>query len=350
MNAEAHCSAASIVVSKSPVVWLVVSSFRHDREIATMLEQVQNLPVRLFDSILIVDSLGTGEVPAAVARHGWQNVIYRSYDRNLGSAGNLAERLRLAAEAGADFAYALNHDAHVQPHVFRCLLNQAIHLDRVGAVYPIAYLSSAAAYNLTGRCELPISAKLVSHRPACPLMDVYWSSSNGALYALEPVRAGLLPRAELWMGWEDLEYGWRLADHGYRQIIACDAVFDDNYEYTCKATPLGTVRIVNKAPWMTYYSVRNLILIVRRARPLMKCGVIVGLRIVLELLLILFYRPAKRLRLRCLLRGIIDGLKKRTGKWILPPDSATTPPRDCARVSKHPTTASPTKMAKFDAC
>src|SRR5437016_2148413 len=133
MNAVVQNSEASTLRSRSPVVWLVISSFRNDREIMTLLEHVQNLPLRIFDCILIVDSLGTGEVPGAVARRGWQNILYRSYDRNLGSAGNLAERLRLAAEAGADFAYALNHDGHVQPHVFRCLLNHAIHLHRVGA-------------------------------------------------------------------------------------------------------------------------------------------------------------------------------------------------------------------------
>jgi len=310
---------------RSPVVWLVVSSFRNDQQIVTILERVHGLHVRLFDCVLVVDSLGTGQIPAAIAHRGWKHVIYRCYDRNLGSAGNLAERLRIAAEGGADFAYALNHDGNLQPQVFDCLLNHAIHLDRVGAVYPIAYFRGAAAYNLTGTRELPISARFVNQRPPCSLMDAYWSSSNGALYALEPVRAGLLPCADLWMGWEDLEYGWRLMDHGYRQVIACDALFDDNYEYIRNSAELDGIRIVNKPSWLTYYSVRNLILIVRRARPVMKFEVLVGIRIILESLLIFLFRPTKRARLRFLLQGVADGLKNRTGKWVLPPDS--TPER-----------------------
>lgn len=303
-----------------PVVWLVVSSFRNDHEIATTLHEVRSLPVRLFDRILIVDSLGTGEVPALIARLGIQDVTYRSYNRNLGSAGNLAERLRLAADGGADFAYALNHDGRVQSDVLLCLLKHAIRLHRVGAVYPIAYLSRAAAYNLTGTCELPLAARLVGQKPQCELMDVHWSSSNGALYALEPVRSGLLPRPELWMGWEDLEYGWQLGDHGYRQVIACDTQFEDNYEYERRDTPAGSYCIVRKPAWTTYYVSRNLILITRWTRPGLKFTLIAAARLVLEWFLILFFRCNKRARLSYLARGIIDGLRHRTGKWVLPHD------------------------------
>jgi GT2 family glycosyltransferase len=308
------------LLNQSPVVWLVVSSFCNDPEITRLLEDVQNLPARLFDRVLVIDSLGTGAVPTLIARRGWQNVSYHSYGRNLGSAGNLALRLQLAAEGGADFAYALNHDGQVHPEVVRCLLKHAIRLHRVGAVYPISYLRSAAAYNLTGTRELPLPAKLVEQKPQRELIEAYWSSSNGALYALEPVRHGVLPWPELWMGWEDLEYGWRLADHGYRQAIACDAVFDDNYEYAVRVSLVRKFRVVSKPAWTTYYMSRNLLLITRRTRPLLKFEVIVILRILLESALILLVRPDKRARLRCLVRGVIDGLRNRTGKWILPRD------------------------------
>jgi len=293
-----------------------------------MLEGVQNLPTQLFSRVLIVDSLGTGEIPEFIARRGWQNVVYRSYDRNLGSAGNLSERLRLAAEAGADFAYALNHDGHVQPEVVRCLLKHAMRLPHLGAVYPLAYMSSAAAYNIGGTRELPLAAKLVREKPRGELIDVYWSSSNGALYTMEPVRAGLLPWPELWMGWEDLEYGWRLADHGYRQVIACDAVFNDNYEYVRLPTSLGGYRLVSKPAWTTYYSFRNLVLVTRRTRPVMKFAAVAAMRVLLEWFLILFFGPNKSLRLRYLLRGVTDGLRDRSGKWILPKDTPHTTARE----------------------
>src|SRR5262245_45775065 len=66
-------------------VCLAISSYRNDTEI---LEQLESLGARLasFGRILIVDSLGTDLIPSAIAKHGWTNVDYRSFDRNLGSA------------------------------------------------------------------------------------------------------------------------------------------------------------------------------------------------------------------------------------------------------------------------
>jgi rhamnosyltransferase len=314
-----------VPASNTLVVWLVISSFRNDREVATTLESVQNLPQRLFDRILVVDSLGTGEIPALIERRCWQNVIYRSYDRNLGSAGNLAERLRLAAEAGADFAYALNHDSCLQADVVCSLLKHVRSLERVGAVYPLSYFKSAAAYNVTGTRELPLPAKLIRDKPTDEIIEAFWSSSNGALYAMEPVRSGLLPWSELWMGWEDLEYGWSLTDHGYHQAIACDVLFHDSYEYARHDPLAGSYRVVNKPAWTTYYLIRNLILVTRRRRLSVQFAAVVIMRLFLECFTILLFRPNKRTRLRILIRGVIDGLRNRTGKWIMPVDPVMAP-------------------------
>jgi GT2 family glycosyltransferase len=316
---------AKTPASEAPVVWLVISSFRNDREIASTLEAIQSLPQRLFDRILVVDSLGTGEIPALIERRCWQNVIYRSYDRNLGSAGNLAERLRLAAEAGADFAYALNHDGCVQPEVVLSLLKHVRSFEPIGALYPLSRLESVGAYNLTGSREVPLPAKLVHDKPTDKIIEAFWSSSNGALYAMAPVRSGLLPWSELWMGWEDLEYGWSLTDHGYRQAIACDALFDDSYEYARHDSLAGSYRVVNKPAWMTYYLIRNLILVTRRRRLSVRFVAVVILRMFLECVTIILFRPSKWVRLRILARGVIDGLQNRTGKWILPADPVSTP-------------------------
>ena len=62
------------------------------------------------------------------------------------------------------------------------------------------------------------------------------------------------------MGWEDPEYGVSLTDHGYHQVIACDVIFDDSYEYAHPRPVGGSYRVVNKPAWTTYYLIRNLIL------------------------------------------------------------------------------------------
>jgi GT2 family glycosyltransferase len=288
-------------------VWLVISSYQNDDDVIRILDQVQSFGRNVFERILIVDSQGTGTVPSLLADRGWDQVIYKSYPHNLGSGANLCERLRVAAEGGADYAYALNHDGSFAPEVIRTLLNAAKPVENLGAAYPLGYLITAKRFNLTGTRELPLPAMLVESPPPSPLIDVFWSSSNGALYSTAPAKRGILPWSAMWMGWEDLEYGWRLSDQGYRQVIVRDAIYSDNYEY--KQTWLATT--IDKPAWRTYYNFRNLILAVRRSRNRSLFYAVVLYRALLELALIVLVRDLKFSRVRGVYRGVWDGFTER---------------------------------------
>ena len=286
-------------------VWLVISSYRNDDEVVKLIDQAHSSAQGLFERILVVDSQGTARVPAIIQSRGWLDVEYRCFEINLGSGANLAERLKIAAGSGADYAYAVNHDGHIDAKVVRALLEVAQGRKKLGAAYPLGFFTDVRRYNLTGTRELPLPAKLVKTAPKEPTIPVYWSSSNGALYSLEPAREGLLPWDAMWMGWEDLEYGWRLKDHGYEQIVVTSAVFPDNQEYSGSA--VGNV--VRKPSWRTYYGVRNLVLAVKRSRNRPLYHAVVAFRILLECGLTLLVRDDKRKRLRFLISGVRDGYR-----------------------------------------
>jgi hypothetical protein len=264
-------------VSRQPRVWLCISSYHDDDAIRASIENVLSQP-RIFERILVVDSKGTGVIPKLIRDRDWSDVEYYSADTNLGSAGNLSKRLELAAQSGVDYAFTVNSDTSVDVEVVKTLLNAATKIERPGAVYPLSYFEAANAYNLTGISELALRARRVRSVPEQALIDVHWSSSNGALYALEPVSSGLSPRAELWMGWEDLEYGWQLSDHGYRQVIVIAARFKDSEEYKTVAG----VSVVDKPVWRSYYSSRNLIHVVMNTRPSFKFIVLLVVRLAAE--------------------------------------------------------------------
>lgn len=297
-------------------IWLAIASYRNDEQVIEIVDHVYKSAPDLFERILIVDSHGTGAMPALIRERGWPNVEYRNYERNLGSGGNMAERLRIAAGAGADYAYAVNHDGHVDPGVVRALLQAAITITGLGAAYPLGYFISVGLYNLTGTRELPLQRKLVRSVRQEPLIHVFWSSSNGALYSLEPARKGILPWEGMWMAWEDLEYGWRLFDKGYQQVIVRDAVFCDNNEYARS----GVGNVTDKPPWRSYYQIRNLILAVCRSRRRPLFYAVVFYRTLLESGLILLVRSDKWKRLRLLWLGIVDGIKGVEGQNLSLPD------------------------------
>lgn len=311
--AESHAKSGS---PAPPLrVCLVISAFRSDDAVLEILSSLKDRGESLFFQTIVVDSLGSGRIPAEIEARGLATVRYVGFDRNLGSAGNLAERLRLAAETGADFAYAINHDGIVDPDVVGKLIVAARAHERIGAVYPLRrMIAHEGRYDLTGKSALPLPFFGVSEPPREPYTEVYWSSSNGALYNLTPVREGLLPWDDLWMGWEDMGYGWLLHSKGYKQLVVSDAIVDDNYEFRRR----GGVKVSDKPAWYAYYHARNLILVARRNEQPLPFQALVGARVLLEYGLTTALRPQKMLRYRLLTRGLIDGLRGKSGKWRLP--------------------------------
>jgi len=295
-------------------VCAVISSYRNDEAVISLLESfVDSLgPIA---EVLVVDSEGTGAVPRAIEARGWgDRVQYETFDTNAGAAGNVARRLAWAAERGHDWAFAVNHDGSVDPDVVAALLAQGERMVRAGAVYPLRYKVGRGKYDLTGRSALPLPFQGTSERPRERLIDVYWNSSNGALYSLAPAREGLLPWQELWHGWEDLGYGWLLHQHGYRQVILTEVEMDDPYEYAQRTL----LTVSDKPSWMAYYWMRNLILASRWTdQPPLTWATLAG-RLGLEVGLTLTLRPDKRHRLQYLAHGVVDGMRGRGGKWIVP--------------------------------
>lgn len=299
-------------------VAVVISSFRGDDSVLALLRAAAQVEAPPWQRILVVDSLGSGKVARAIADEGWTWAEYRSHAVNLGSAGNLAARLTWAAREDFDYAYALNHDGRLEAATVRGLVQSAerrASTTRVGAVYPLRrYVGRGHRYDLTGKTRLPIPFVGTAKRPT-ESFRVYWSSSNGALYALEPARQGLLPWADFWMGWEDLAYGWLLDDQGYEQWVEASVDFDDDYE--TREVFEGLV-VTEKPAWYAYYQMRNLLLASRRTRQSPLARMMIAARFGLEATLTLAVRRDKARRLRLLGRGIRDGLNDVSGKGPVP--------------------------------
>lgn len=296
-------------------VVLAIASYKSSPEVAAMLASLaQDDTFDVFDRVIVVDSCGTGALEAAIDAHGWP-VEYVNAPSNLGSAGNLHRRLQEAAKSDASWVFAINHDGVVQLDVIRELhrLGQEREEEgaRVGAVFP--------------RRRFPNRGGAV-RRPASRGVDLFWwrkkkseddtgktawSSSNGALYSLAPVRQGIAPMPDLWMGWEDLIYGWQLSDAGYSQFVAADALLDDYYEYRAVGPKALNIYVSDKPAWYEYYFARNLLLGSKRLGRDVKE---VTPRLALEAALIAAVRPGKVSRYWNFGRGLVDGLRGSTGQ------------------------------------
>lgn len=300
-------------------VALAISSFRSDEAVLRLLETAFSDPSPRFGAVIVVDSLGSGRIGDVARERGWP-VRYESADRNLGSAGNLALRLRLAARTGLDWCLALNHDAMLDAERTERLLACGSRGDKVGAVYPQLRFTSVGE---AGRFDRPRRGfTLFGLTDAVPAtgnpIAVRWGSSNGALYRLDAVRT--LPSLwdELWMGYEDLALGWELHRAGWAQRLCSGVVVDDNYEFR----PLGkgalTLHSADKPVWYSYYQARNPLLIARRTGwgPFGRLQLL--RRLAADLGLVVLVKGDKRRRLSLLWRGLVDGWNRRGGKGSVP--------------------------------
>ena len=277
----------------------------------------------LFDLVLIVDSHGDGSVQKYIESAGLApGVKYYDSEENLGAAGNLAKRLRWAAEAGGDLLFAINADGHFDSAAVEKLLDYARESD-CGAVYPARRLADDC-FEFTGTLRFPWRSVRRSENelPDEEPVRVFWSSSNGAVYSLKPTVEGILPPVGLWHGWEDLAYGLLLERAGYRQGLLTSVRVESRYEVRSvggEARVTGPYGYVSDKPaWLAYYTSRNLLLIATRVVPRPVNVVAATARILIEILVTLMHRNRKSERLRYLIRGILDGLRGRQGMVVRP--------------------------------
>lgn len=301
-------------------VVVAVSAFKSDQPVIELVRRIvrEEWPVQ---EIVVVDSLGSGEVEQFVSNAGLgERVRYHSSAFNLGSAGNLRKRLELGVALGAEFVLALNHDAVVDRATVEALLSYT-HLDRIGALYPLRFRKGKGIYDLTGTSDFSFRARGSVSAPGGDLIEVHWSSSNGALYATAPLRHKAIgPDPSLWMGWEDYLYGLQLRSHGYRQFIVTSAETVDDYEYRSVSVAGRRVALADKPSWYLYYSTRNMILanVHDGLHPLR------ALKTMLWVLMMAAHvwkhKESEPLgsALRCYTRGVLDGLRNQRGKWTYP--------------------------------
>lgn len=300
-------------------VAIAISAFRSDAAVIALLETIFADPHPEVGPVIVVDSLGSGKIADTAAVQGWP-IRYENADTNLGSAGNLARRMDLAAQSGAEWCLCLNHDANWEAERLSAMLIVARSRARVGAVYPVLDHHPREPRFEDGRRRFtPAVGAQIDVTPDDDTdAEVLWSSSNSALYATAPLAEGIAFMVDLWHGYEDLAYGIALHQGGWAQLMCRSAVLTQVFDYGPRRFLGREVHIPEKPVWYAYYNMRNLILIRRRygARGI-PAGSILA-KLLQSSLRILLLEEKKGTRLRMLYAGTWAGLAGRSGKGPWP--------------------------------
>lgn len=185
------------------------------------------------DHVIVVDSDAQPDVRAVIER--WraedERIEVVALGRNGGSAGGFAAGLNAAAKRpGTRWIAAFDDDAIPALDAIELVLAAADELDveRLGAIGAASQNEDgdmAWALYVDGHPEPARDAaelkEIAGDRRSVPVSELAW---HALLFPIEAVRRVGPPREELFMWYEDVEYGWRLRRAGLELRVVPEAV------------------------------------------------------------------------------------------------------------------------------
>lgn len=270
----------------------VIVTYHKPGPLRTLLEDLR-AQTRPPDEIVVIDN-GDDARADAMVRQAFPEVRYVRLDANRGSAGGFREGIRLAAEQ-SDLIWLLDDDVRADPDALQPLVAAMAQLgcrEKVGAV---------RSWGLR-ECEEeePFRAGGFAWR--------------GTLVTAAAVRDIGLPRSELFLYGDDMEYSRRMTRQGYAiywvpasRVIEVPSGDKDEFSLFGKKT------VVYRDAFRLYYAHRNQICLYSEWGDI--AGVARSIGYAAKALLYFFFmkRPRGRAEALAVVRGVRDGLLRRSG-------------------------------------
>ncbi|MEM2370842.1 MAG: glycosyltransferase family 2 protein [Candidatus Bathyarchaeia archaeon] len=271
---------------------------------------------RPLDEIIVVDNASTDQTCAMLAER-FPTVTIVALDENLGGAGGFAEGIKVAYAHGHDWIWLLDDDAIPHPEALMYLLKNVR-----TAQNSKFFIGSLPRSKDSDELVWPVKVgkEWISNLTQIPSehFEPDFLPFLGLLIPAQAVVEVGLPRADFFVVLDDVEYCYRAKMKGYTLIgIPASVVYHPMPLRKSFRLFKRTVFVESLPPWKGYYDIRNRILLSLEYEGLMFCFKrlpILLFRIILSLL----YWGVKGNTLRLYARGLLDGLKGRTGKLVIP--------------------------------
>lgn len=219
--------------------------------------QAQTFPP---EYLLVVDNSDSLETKA-VMEEFFPEVGYLKMKSNLGPAGAAKEALRVLGEKGYDWIYWGDDDDPPQDSsTFENLFRKILRVEEDFGITPGIFGEKGGYFNkFTGRVRSLSNSELSGH----DILEVDVVTGNHILLVnAEMLRRGVLPTAELFFGFEELDYCLKAKKNGFRIFIDAESWWktrvkagNDHPDHQWKNSHFGRLDLL----WRDYYSSRNLL-------------------------------------------------------------------------------------------
>lgn len=243
----------------------ILVTYRRHQELARYLAILQ-LQDRPLDQLVVVDNEGSSEVADAIARYDDHDhpASYVAAHENLGPAGGIALGMRQVLQMAEDHDWLLLLDDDDPPDRPSILSELSAFADQmVGADRWTAGVGLVGARFDWRRGRL----NRVSDSQLTGAVSVdYIGGNHFPFYLASAVRSVGPFAADLFFGFDDLEYGLRLGAAGYHLYASGPLFFERRRRTGRLGMDVRPTVGLDRAGWRRYYSLRNTIRILRLYR------------------------------------------------------------------------------------
>jgi GT2 family glycosyltransferase len=242
-----------------PRLYGVLVTFRRPDQLASMLSAVSG-QTRPLEHLVVVDNAPTADT-RAIVRTGAPAAEYVASPENLGPAGGIALGMERVLERADDRDWVLTLDDDDPPHD-----REVFDMLHAFAAEVTARDEPAAAVGLAGGRFDRRRGRMIR----VPDEELHGAVSVDCIagnlfpcYSIRAVRAVGVPQRDLFFGLEELEFGLRLRDAGYSLYGHGHTWHENRLANGRIGARLAPARSLGDATWRRYYSLRNLVRILR---------------------------------------------------------------------------------------
>lgn len=300
----------------------VIVTYNRRELLRAALESVlqQTRPV---DQLIVVDNASTDGTDTMLAEN-YPEATHIRMPTNTGSAGGCAAGMRAAYEAGHDWIWLLDDDnPPPRNDLLELLLTFAPQIQ--SEFSPLGGVAIAGQFFdwRSGTIKRVLDAELTNGGPLevdvighnlCPL----WSR-----HVVEKVG---VPQAELFFGYQDIEYSLRIRRAGFKLLVPRKLMYANRQRLREQSRQLkleekGSFNDVDDTKlWRNYYTTRNYVYMMWQTFGCKRLAFLFLLKTLAKSVLITAYKPTFWLAYnRLILKGLIDGFTGRLGRRVTPP-------------------------------
>lgn len=267
--------------------------------------------------ILIIDNSQNQQI--AISNDN--NIIIKQYPENIGISGGLAIAFDFAIKQGFDFLWTFDQDSIPQPNCLETLIK--VYEETINNNYPIGIIAPTSIDIRTN--EVIAGAIFVKdHFTGCNHNNSYTYEcdapiTSGSLISVATAKKNSLPRTDLFIDGIDMDYGLRLKQSGYHNLIVPQAILEHKFGNPVKVNFFNKERLLQQYSALRYYYIcrNHTYLATRYARGWYR--ITSYLRrikyMIHSIITILLYESEQRLlKIWACLKGTVDGFQGKLGK------------------------------------